>query len=205
MQKQRWNTLWKSLGARGDAEATYNDLVNRYSEPHRAYHTLAHIGHCLDEFEQVRDIATNLNAIELALWYHDAIYNTRAKDNEERSAELAAKIVRDTSLSNSFGQSVVNLIIATKHSESPTDLDTQLIIDIDLSILGQSEEKFDEYESQIRKEYEWVSKDAFAAERSTILQSFLDRPTIYSTQFFRNKYEIQARLNIAKSIACLRA
>ena len=51
MQKQRWNTLWKSLGARGDAEATYNDLVNRYSEPHRAYHTLAHIGHCLDEFE----------------------------------------------------------------------------------------------------------------------------------------------------------
>ena len=94
--------------------------------------------------------------------------------------------------------------MATKHSESPTDPDVQLLVDIDLSILGQSEEKFDEYELQVRKEYEWVSEGAFVTGRSAILKSFLNRPTIYSTQFFRNKYEAQARRNIDRSLSRLR-
>lgn len=203
--KQRWTSLWERIGAQGNASEVYNDLVARYSETHRAYHTLVHIGHCLDELEQVRELTTNPDAVELALWYHDAIYDTKAKDSEERSAELAIKMARGASLPDSFGQSVVNLIMATKHSESPTDPDVQLLVDVDLSILGQSEEKFDEYELQVRKEYEWVAEDAFVAGRSAILKSFLDRPTIYSTQFFRNKYEMQARRNIARSLARLRA
>lgn len=66
-QEQRWTTLWKHLGAQGDASVAYNDLVARYSEPHRAYHTLEHIGHCLDELEQVRHLAINPDAVELAL------------------------------------------------------------------------------------------------------------------------------------------
>lgn len=205
-QKQRWTVLWERLGAQGDASAVYDDLVTRYySESHRAYHILEHIGHCLDEFEQVRHLATNPDAVELALWYHDAIYDTKAKDSEERSAALAVEVVRDASLSDNFGQSVVNLITATKHTSTSTDPDVQLLVDIDLSILGQSEDKFDEYERQVRKEYEWVTEDAFVAGRLAILKSFLDRPTIYSTWFFRNKYEVQARRNIAKSLARLRA
>jgi len=203
--KQRWTALWKRLGAQGDASVIYNDLVSRYSEPHRAYHTLEHIGHCLDEFEQVRHLATNPDAVELALWYHDAIYDTKAKDSEERSAVLTAEVVRSASLSDNLGQSVANLIMATKHTATPTDPDVQLLVDIDLSILGQSEDKFDEYERQVRKEREWVAEDAFIAGRSAILKSFLDRSTIYSMQFFRNKYETQARRNIAGSLARLRA
>ena len=208
MQKQieqRWLALWQRLGARGNASAVYNDLATRYSEPHRAYHTLEHIGHCLDEFEQVRYLATNPDAVELALWYHDAIYDTKAKDSEERSAVLAAEVVRSASLPDNLGQSVANLIMATKHTATPTDPDVQLLVDIDLSILGQSEDKFDEYERQVRKEYECVAEDAFVVGRSAILKSFLGRSTIYSTQFFRNKYESQARRNIAKSLARLRA
>jgi predicted metal-dependent HD superfamily phosphohydrolase len=203
--EQQWQALWKRLGAQGDASAVYNDLTMRYSEPHRAYHTLAHIGHCLDEFEQVRQLATNSDAVELALWYHDAIYDTKTKDSEERSAVLAMEMVRNALLSEAVGQSVANLVMATKHTSAPTDPDAQLLVDIDLSILGQSEEKFDEYESQVRKEYKWVPKDAFIVGRSTILKSFLDRLTIYSTEFFRNKYETQARRNIARSLARLRA
>lgn len=203
--EQQWWALWERLGAQGDASVVYKDLVARYSEPHRAYHTLVHIRHCLDELEQVRELATNPDAVELALWYHDAIYDTKTKDSEERSAELAVKMARDASLPESFGQSVVNLIMATKHSESPTDPDVQLLVDIDLSILGQSEEKFDEYEQQVRREYGWVFEDAFVAGRSAILKSFLDRTTIYSTQFFRNKYEMQAQRNIIKSLARLSA
>ena len=204
-QEQRWTALWKRLGARGDASTVYNDLTTRYSEPHRAYHTLEHIGHCLDEFEQVRQLATNPDAVELALWYHDAIYDTKTKNSEERSATLAVEVARNASLPDNLGQSVANLITATKHTSAPTDPDVQLLVDIDLSILGQSEEKFDEYELQVRKEYEWVPKDAFVVGRSTILKSFLDRPTIYSTEFFRNKYETQARRNIARSLARLQA
>ena len=203
-QEQRWTALWQRLGAQGDANAVYDNLIARYSEPHRAYHTLEHIGHCLDEFEQVRHLATNPDAVELALWYHDAIYDTKTKDSEERSAALAVEEARNASLPDSFGQSVANLIMATKHTTAPTDPDVQLLVDIDLSILGQSEDKFDEYERQVRKEYEWVAEDAFVAGRSSILKSFLDRTTIYSTRFFFNKYEVQARRNIAKSLARLR-
>lgn len=203
--EQSWTAMWKRLGAQGDANAVYNDLVARYSEPHRAYHTLQHIGHCLDELEQVRHLAANSDAVELALWYHDAVYDTKTKDSEERSATLAVEMVRNASLSDNLGQSVANLIMATKHSATPSDSDVQLLVDIDLSILGQAEEKFDEYERQVRKEYEWVSEDAFIAGRSAILKSFLDRPNIYATQFFRNKYETQARRNIARSLARLRA
>ncbi len=203
--EQRWTALWQRLGAQGDASAVYNDLVTRYSEPHRAYHTLEHIGHCLDEFEQVRHLTTNPDAVELALWYHDAIYDTKAKDSEERSATLAVEVVRSASLPDNLGQSVANLITATKHTSAPIDPDVRLLVDVDLSILGQTEDKFDEYERQVRKEYEWVAEDAFVAGRSAILKSFLDRPTIYSTLFFRNKYEMQARRNIAVSLARLRA
>jgi predicted metal-dependent HD superfamily phosphohydrolase len=204
-QEQRWTTLWKRLGARGDASAIYNDLVARYSEPDRAYHTLEHIGHCLNEFEHVRHLATNPDAVELALWYHDAIYDTKAKDNEDRSAALAVEVVRNASLPDNFGQSVANLIMATKHIANLIDPDAQLVTDIDLSSLAASEQEFTENYGRIRQEYAWVPEDQFVAGRSAILKSFLDRPTIYYTQFFRNKYEQQARRNIARSLARLRA
>lgn len=202
--EQRWTAMFQRLGAQGDASDVYNDLVARYSEPHRTYHTFQHIRHCLDELEQVRHLAENSDAVDLALWYHDAIYDTKVKDSEERSAALAVEMVRNASLTDNLGQSVSNLIMATKHSATPTDPDVQLLVDIDLSILGQAEERFDEYELQVRKEYEWVPEDAFVAGRSAILKSFLARSNIYATQFFRDKYETQARRNIARSLARLR-
>ena len=203
--EQHWSALWQRLGVKGDTNAVYNDLFVRYSEPHRAYHTLKHIGHCLEELERVRHLASNPDAVELALWYHDVIYDTTAKDSEEQSATLAIEVARNASLPDNFGQLVANLIMATKHTSAPVDPDAQLLVDVDLSILGQSEDKFDEYERQIRKEYDWVAEDAFVAGRSRILKAFLDRSAIYSTQFFRNKYETQARRNIARSLARLQA
>lgn len=197
--KQLWFLLYQRIAAQGNPDKTYNNLVARYSEPHRAYHTLGHIEHCLDELGQARHLAINLNAVELALWFHDAIYDTKAKDNEEKSAALAVDFLKNASLPEILGRSVANLIMATKHTAIPADPDNQLLVDIDLSILGQSEGKFDEYERQIRKEYEWVSEDAFIVGRLVILKSFLDRQVIYSTRFFREKYEARAQWNIARS------
>lgn len=201
--KQRWMSLWQRIGAQGDPHIVYNDLVARYSEPHRAYHTIAHIQHCLNEFKKVRNLIANPDAAELALWYHDVIYNTRAKDNEEKSAALATAMIKSASLPNTLGQLVAECIMATKHTVVPANPDIQFLVDIDLSGLGQPKSKFDKNTRQIRKEYEWVPEDAFAAGRSAILQSFLNRPNIYATQFFRDKYETRARQNIARSLAQL--
>lgn len=200
---KRWISLWERLGAQGRVNEVYRCLTWRYSEIQRSYHTIVHIDQCLNEFEQVRQLANNPDAVEFALWYHDAIYNPRGEDNEEASADLAAEVIRNVGLPDSFGQLVANLIMASKHNVVSTDSDTQLFVDIDLSILGQDEDYFDEYELRIRHEYDFVSDEKFIAGRSVILKSFLDRPNIYSTEYFRKKYEAQARLNIARSLAQL--
>lgn len=198
-----WLGLWLRSGASGDPGAPINHLIECYSEPHRAYHTLAHIESCLAEFASVRSLASDPEAVEWCLWYHDAIYNTRARDNEERSADLAGKVMDEAELNRVFIRKVQGFILATKHTALPILFDSQLLVDIDLAVLGQSENTFDEYERQIRQEYGWVSEDAFIAGRTAILLSFLARPTIYATDFFRNKYEERAQRNLARSLVKL--
>ena len=200
---QHWVDLWKRIGAQGDGQKVYSELTTRYSEKHRAYHTLAHIDACLNELEQVRHLAKDPDAIEMALWYHDAVYETQSTINEEKSAALFREMARGASLTEAFISQVVNLILVTKHVQVPNNPDAQLLVDIDLSILGQTADRFDEYEQQVRKEYEWVPTKDFIIGRSKILKSFLERPTIYSTNFFRNKYEISARINIDRSLTKL--
>lgn len=201
--EQMWYVLWFRTGAKGDSRKVYNDLVERYSEPHRSYHILDHIKQCLMEFGQIFHLARDSNAVEWAIWYHDAIYDPKAKDNEERSADLSAKVIRMALLPEDFEESVFNLIIASKHFDNPKEPDAKLFVDIDLSILGQDWEKFAEYERQIKKEYDWMSEDAFIKGRSEILKRFLSRSSIYSTPFFMEKYEIKARENLRKSLLYL--
>src|SRR3989442_12745478 len=104
--EERWHAFWKRLNAEGDSNLPYEDLVSRYAEAHRAYHTLAHIEHCLEEFEPARGLARDPSAIEMALWYHDAVYDPRAADNEEKSAALALEWARKAGLSEALGRSV---------------------------------------------------------------------------------------------------
>lgn len=198
-RKKEWLKLWSRIGAKGDSNKAYNDLIVRYAESHRTYHTLTHIEHCLDEFANVRNLLVNPDFVELAIWYHDAIYDTRAKDNEEKSAELVKKAL----LPNSFEHAVIDLILATKHIAIPADYDARFLTDIDLSILGQDKNDFEEYEHQIRREYGWVADDIFIAGRAAILKSFFERLGIYSTQYFRKKYEARAQQNVAHSLAQL--
>jgi predicted metal-dependent HD superfamily phosphohydrolase len=139
----------------------------------------------------------------LAIWYYDAIYDPRSRENETRSAELAAVTIRRAGLPGEFGNKVSTLILATTKHDSSVDEDAPLMVDVDLSILGQPRQRFEGYERQIRKEYDWVSDEAFAVGRALVLKSFLNRPTIYATNFFQRKYEEQARLNLANSLCKL--
>ena len=97
---------------------------------------------------------------------------------------------------------MVDLILATKHNR-PVSGDAALLVDIDLAILGKPADEFDRYDAAIRQEYAWVSEEAYRAGRSKVLQSFLDRTTIYQTEFFRNLYEAQARTNLQRVLHIL--
>jgi predicted metal-dependent HD superfamily phosphohydrolase len=164
---------------------------------------MRHILHCFDEMACVRHLAAHPDAMEMALWYHDAIYDTHATDNEAQSATLAAHRLRDASVPETFVQMVVRLIMATQHHAGAEDLDTRLLVDIDLAILGQPVHLFDVYEQHIRQEYAWVPHEAFLKGRTKILRAFLHRSTIYATDHFRQRYEAQARVNIARSLRVL--
>lgn len=196
----RWLLLWKRIEAKGDPKEIYNKLVTLYSEPHRVYHNLSHIEHCLNELGQASHLLEHPDAVEMALWFHDAIYNTKTNDNEEKSAELACQILKKAGLSDAFTQKVCGLILATTHEIVPSGIDAQVMTDIDLSSLGKPKKEFDSNSLKIRKEYAWVPEEQFKNGRAAILLKFLKRPTIYSTSFFRQKYEYRARKNLIRSI-----
>ena len=200
---ERWSRFWEKLGAEGDPVPVYGLLSDLYSERHRAYHTLDHVSHCLDELEDARHLADHPNDVEMALWFHDAIYDPKAKDSEQRSAELCRRTATEAGLPEGFGQRVTDLILATQHHGAPEGADARLLVDIDLSILGQARDRFDAYETNIRKEYRFVPWPQYRSARRAILRSFLDRPALYSTDFFQTRYERQARANLARSLGYL--
>jgi predicted metal-dependent HD superfamily phosphohydrolase len=202
--RELWLKFWSSAGATGDPEGPWRLLSARYAEPHRAYHTLNHVSHCLRELEGVRTAAQDVIAVEMALWYHDAIYDPRRRDNEEQSAELAGRAAVEMGLDAARGARVADLIRVSVHREVSADPDAQLFADIDLAILGQPFAIFAEYERQIRVEYAWVPEQVFRAGRTAILESFLDRPSIYGTGHFQEQYEAMARLNLSVSLKRMR-
>jgi predicted metal-dependent HD superfamily phosphohydrolase/GNAT superfamily N-acetyltransferase len=201
---ERWVSLWRGITSEGSADEVYHELLSRYSEPHRHYHNLNHIGECLAEFDSAGQLASDPSAVELAIWFHDAVYDTHAADNEERSAKLATERIARLGGSVELCQSAAALILATKTHDPVLHPDAPLLIDVDLSVLGRPPEQFQEYEAQIRREYEWVPAGVFSAKRAEILERFLARERIYTTEPFFQKYERQARSNLQSSIRTLR-
>ena len=201
---ERWAQLWREATTHGEPISEYRELVSLYSQSQRHYHNLRHISECLIEFDSARHVAHDPVAVELAIWFHDAVYKIRAQDNEERSAELAKQRIFESGGDANLCESVSALILATKTHEPALHPDAPLIVDVDLSILGQSAERFQEYETQIRREYKWVPKALFAAKRVEILERFLARQRIYTTDHFFTKYEQPARTNLLASVRKLK-
>jgi predicted metal-dependent HD superfamily phosphohydrolase len=202
-EPERWQRLWKAIRASGDALAGYERLKSAYAAPGRHYHNQRHIADCLAEFDAARALAKQPEAVELALWFHDAVYDSTAADNEERSAALAKECLASAGRPD-LAQTVAALVMATKLHNAPAGTDAALVVDVDLSILGQDERRFAEYEAGIRAEYAWVAQKAFDARRAEILQGFLKRQRIYTTEHFWRKYEVQARRNLERAIRGLR-
>lgn len=208
---RHWLELWQRLGATRQADSAladaYAELMTRFAETHRHYHTARHVGECLTHFDGARTLCEHANEVELALWFHDAIYNPRAKDNESQSAGWAVRVMQDANVpADSSAEArarVHGLIMATCHDALPDTPDAQVLVDIDLAILGADAARFDAYEREVRAEYAFVPDFLFRRTRKKILQGFLDRAPIYSTEYFRQQLEKKARENLARSLAGL--
>jgi predicted metal-dependent HD superfamily phosphohydrolase len=145
------------------------------------------------------------NALHLAVWFHDAVYDSRAKDNERRSGELAVDLLGPIGVPAATIERVVQMIWATAHtSDGPPALrDTHVLLDADLAILGAAEERYARYAADIRKEYAWVPEADYRAGRSAVLTKFLALPRIYHTQILYEEGDARARANMRAELARL--
>lgn len=196
--------LLQAASASTVSSGWYDRLTVAYSEPQRHYHNRQHIAECLAEFDQARYLAKQPISVELAIWFHDAVYDPKAGDNEERSAALAKECLRECTVADALAGTVSQLIMITKHHELDSNADAGVMMDVDLSIFGRDEKRFFEYEEKIRREYAWVPPAVFGSKRAAILQSFLARPRIFATELFFTKYEQQARFNLEASVQRLK-
>ena len=195
--------MWQALGVSISNDELFDRLIECYSESHRKYHTMQHLDECLANLESVRSLAERASEVELALWFHDAIYDTHSSDNEERSAAWARESALAAGLTPEQATRIRGLVMATRHSAVPAGTDAMVLVDIDLGILGADIDRFEEYELQVREEYSWVPRLLYRRGRGKILKEFADREWIYSTDYFRAAYEERARENIARSLARL--
>lgn len=199
-----WNEHWSGLGAPPPAEAVHADLLKRYAERHRAYHTRTHLSDCLSLLQETVPLCERPDEVALALWFHDAVYRTHRRDNEEKSAELLVKTASAAGVAADAVDRMRGLVLATRHAVIPDGRDAQVLVDIDLAILGASSERYDRFEEQIRTEYKWVPQPLYRIERSKILADFLSRTKIYSMEVFETRFENQARANLRRAIDKLR-
>lgn len=201
---KHWIQVWHDLQAVGNPVAWYKRLAAAYSETHRHYHNLQHLDECLREFDAARSLANQPAVVEAALWFHDAIYEPRSTTNEEDSAALAVAALAGAKAPTWRIDLVRQLILATKTHQPGELADAALLIDIDLTILGQPPSRFSEYELGVKAEYSWVPSATYAQKRTEILEGFLRRPAIYRTANFKHRYETTARANLLQATDALR-
>ncbi|MBC9228630.1 metal-dependent hydrolase [bacterium SPL81] len=178
-----------------EPQKIFNKLIVAYSEKQRAYHTVQHLYECLVLLESIRVDLNDANAVALALWFHDAVYEPQAKDNELKSAELFEQYLAQD-LSIDIVEKIKRWIIATQKHEATDELDLQFLLDIDLAILAASPERFEEYEQQIQQEYAWVDPDVYSIKRKQVLAHFYQTEPLYQTEYFQQNFEQRAKSNL---------
>jgi predicted metal-dependent HD superfamily phosphohydrolase len=201
----RWYRLTAPLLPDEDRRAAMlKQLTDAYQASDRHYHSLQHVRALLDSAERYADIIQDIEVVQLAIWFHDAVYNPKAGGNEQKSAEWASRVIVQVGLSEEIAERVAALILATRHREEiESDEDAQVLVDVDLSILGREADVYWGYERNIRKEYAWVPEAIFKQKRAEILRSFLKRERIYQVELYRSKYEERARENLRQAITKL--
>ncbi|RWN28060.1 MAG: hypothetical protein EOR97_22845 [Mesorhizobium sp.] len=189
-------------------DALKSELSALYRAPGRHYHNLSHIEAMLALAGDCRELLGDAEAIEAAIWFHDAVYDSKAKDNEAQSAALAEKKLAGRANPSRLNRISAMIVATATHQVPPFEdaaatRDASLFLDMDLSILGAAPDAFDAYERAVRREYHWVEEPMWRAGRSAVLKTFLAHPHIFHTQEFRQRFEPQARENMTRSLQAL--
>ena len=185
------------------------DLHRRHGEPQRHYHDWSHITALLAHFKSLAGAFECPQAVELAILFHDAIYDPQAHDNEVQSAVLLRQVMAGQADDAVLGRAE-RMVLATARHLIPEGLpadetaDMALFLDMDLAILGAGAGQFDQYEAGVRREYAHVSDSAFAVGRAAVLERFIARDALYFSAWGKARFEAAARTNIATSLARLR-
>jgi predicted metal-dependent HD superfamily phosphohydrolase len=184
-------------------QACWAELVRYHAQPHRHYHTLAHIA---EVAETLRLLDWWDDAVPLAAYFHDIVYDPRANDNEARSADLARVLLTPLGLEDYTIAETERLIRLTQtHQTGDDDESGWALLDADLAVLGADPPAYDRYAAEIRQEYAWVPEEDYRQGRLAVLERFLARPRIYGNEVLHPTHEEQARHNLGREIAALRA
>lgn len=184
------NTLWK-------------EIETQYTEKGRHYHNLLHLENMFRELDLVKSNISDFTAVSFSVFYHDIIYNASSKSNEEKSALKAAKRLAELGLSQDHITHISDQILATQLHQKSIDEDTNYLLDADLSILGKDFESYLVYTRMIRKEYSIYPDLLYKPGRKKVLKHFLELSSIFKTDYFKTKYEVQARSNITAELQLL--
>jgi predicted metal-dependent HD superfamily phosphohydrolase len=183
-------------------------LVGVYTGADRRYHDLRHIKAMIGLAEQYAGEINDRGAVDSAIWFHDAVYDTCKADNESESAKLAARLLAGAVEQDRL-EFIMAMILASANHRVPEAMhgaaakDCAVFLDMDLAILGSPPAEFDGYERDVRVEYGWVPEEAWIEGRAKVLRSFLARPFVYATFEFRKSHEAAARANLLRSLARL--
>lgn len=207
MDKQRFKSLWERCqtaeGKGASADDVFEEVQAYYSEPGRHYHTPMHIEHCLRQFDLATDEMDDADAVEMAIWFHDLVFNVSAKDNELQSARRFVELAGE-SMPPEFKTKVYDLIMATAPPRMPKTNDEKFMLDIDLSSFGLPWDDFVRDSTAVRKESPQLSDAEFFPGQRAFLESLVSREHFYFTDFFRSRIEETARNNIKRHLKSLR-
>jgi predicted metal-dependent HD superfamily phosphohydrolase len=201
-----WITLARRAGAREDVAGTGAALLGRWSERHRAYHDLAHLDEVLHRIDLLAGEADRPDLVRLAAWFHDAVYDPRATDNEERSAEVATVALAALGLAPDVVDEVARLVqLTATHAVTPGDRDGAVLCDADLAVLASDSLRYQSYVDGVRREYAHLDDPIFAQGRADVLRRLLDRPRLFTTSYGHREWEQPARANVAAETRSLLA
>jgi len=169
----------------------WEEILQKHTTPWRHYHTLTH----LEQIYQAVEYLEMTPLLAFSTFYHDIVYEASRNDNEEHSALLAQRRLRELNVPKELTQKVFQLIIETKTHHASSE-ESRLFLDADLAILGSNEKAYIQYTQQVRKEYAIYDDATYVTGRQKVLKMFLEKEKIYKTQYFHDKYEKKARVNM---------
>jgi predicted metal-dependent HD superfamily phosphohydrolase len=197
---------WRSLLDAPAAEEIGRDLVERWSEPHRHHHTLDHLETVLATVDAHAGEAKDADAVRLAAWFHDAVYDPRRTDNEDMSAALAARVLPGAGVPDDRVAAVTRLVrLTATHDPSPVDRDGILLCDADLAVLAGEPDEYAAYTAAVRAEYTHVPDEAYRTGRAAVLRRLAAFPSLYRLPALHERWEARARANLAAELKTLQA